>query len=86
METSNFEDLFNDVVEHTYKAMLKYIQGVCENPENAWCILTQYEGDHMELLYGRNAQIILDKFKNEVAKAATNRIIMEVKQKVGKEQ
>lgn len=57
-----------------------YIMDVCENPVNAWCVLTHYEHDPVRLLYGySDAQTSLAMFKNAITKEVTNRLIEELK-------
>lgn len=57
-----------------------YIMDVCENPANAWCVLTHYEHDPVRLLYDySDAQTSLVMFKNAITKEVTNRLIEELK-------
>lgn len=57
-----------------------YTMDVCENPANAWCVLTHYEHDPVKLLYGySDAQASLAMFKNAITKEVTNRLIEELK-------
>lgn len=57
-----------------------YIMDVCENPINAWCVLTHYEHDPVRLLYGySDAQTSLAMFNDAIVKEVTNRFIEELK-------